>query len=120
MSAQPQNTEIKVYRRARAQMTADRYSSVKALTGEMRPLQVIVPGEEVQILSTKDAVVTDAWRFGHQVVKYVKDTKSVGTVYQTVDGLGFPVRLTNQRRDIQIEKDADHVSDDLFTEVQNA
>lgn len=119
-SAQPLNTEIAVFRRVRSQMANDRHDSVKQMTGEMRPRYVVVPAEEVRVLETKDSVVTDAWRYGHPVVRYNRSAKTPATVYDGVTGLDFPVRLTAQRRDLFITKTEANVGDDLFQDVRDA
>lgn len=128
-SAQPLNAEISVFRRVRAQASQDKHDAIKGM-GRFRVKQVIAPGQEVRTLDTKDAVVTDAWRYGHPVVRYVRGnaaptpagerTKTLQQVYDNVDGLHMPLRLTVERRDIYIEKDAADVSDDLHGETRAA
>lgn len=118
MSAQPLNTEISVYRRVRSQMQTERHDSVKALTGEMKDKYVIVPGEEIRVLATMDAsTVTDAWRYGHPVVRYSRSTKAPADVYAGVSGLDMPVRLTAQRRDIFTQNSEGNETNDLFGDV---
>jgi len=119
MSSQPANAAISIFRRVRVQSSDDRHDAVKVL-GHLRPKYVVVPSEEVSIADTKDGVISDAWRYGHPVVRYVRQTKSLASVYASVPGLQFPVRITNDRRDIHIEKVEGNVTDDLFGEVANA
>ena len=129
-AAQPLNAEISVFRRVRAQTDQDRHDALKGM-GRFRAKQVIAPGQEVRVLETKDAdSVSDAWRYGHPVVRYVRGnaaptpagerTKTLQQVYDNVSGLGMPLRLTVERRDIYIEKDADNVTDDIQGETRAA
>ena len=69
--AQPLNAEISVFRRVRAQTDQDRHDPIKGM-GRFRAKQVIAPSQEIRTLETKDAVVSDAWRYGHPVVRYVR------------------------------------------------
>lgn len=115
-AAQPANTEISVFRRVRVQAANDRHDSVKQM-GIMRPKYVVVPGEEIRVLDTEDGLITDAWRYGHPVVRYSRTAPDRQTVYDNVDGLAMPVRLPGDWRESKIEKTADNVGDDLFDEV---
>jgi len=106
MASQPLNAEVSVFRRVRAQTDQDKHDE------------------------TKDDTVSDAWRYGHPVVRYVRGnsaptpsgerTKTLQQVYDNVSGLGMPLRLTVERRDIYIEKDSDNVGDDLHENVRDA
>jgi hypothetical protein len=118
-AAQPANTEIQVFRRVRVQAINDRHDSLKQM-GRLRSKYVVVPAEEIRVLSTQDDVVTDAWRYGHPVVRYSREAKEVQTVYDNVSDLEMPVRLTVDRREFQIEKTSDAVGDDLFQETRDA
>jgi hypothetical protein len=87
----------------------------------MRPKIVIAPGEEIRTLHTVDETfVTDAWRFGHPVVRYSRELETAANVYTTVTGLAFPVRLTGDTRDLWIEKTDANKADDLHQEVRDA
>ena len=119
-SSQPANTEIQVYRRVRAQAANERHDSVKQM-GRLRDKYVVIPAEEIRVLHTSDdSLITDAWRYGHPVVRYSAPATSVQTVYNNVDNLAMPVRLTVDRREFQIEKTEDAIADDLFQDVSNA
>lgn len=128
-AAQPLNAEISVFRRVRAQTGQDRHDPIKGM-GRFGPKQVIAPSQETRVLETRDAAVSDAWRFGHPVVRYVRGasaptpvgerTKTLQQVYDNVGDLHMPLRLTVERRDIYIEKSAVGVCDDLQGEVRDA
>jgi hypothetical protein len=118
MSAQPLNTDIKVYRRLRTQVANERHDPIK-LQGRVRAKYAVVPGEEIRVLSTLDAVVTDAWRYGHPIVRYARTAQTPNDMYDNIDDLAFPIRLTMEPRDLFIEKTEAAVADDLFTEAQN-
>lgn len=129
MASQPLNAEISVFRRVRAQTSQDKHDALKGM-GRFRVKQVIAPSQEVRVLQTKDDTVSDAWRYGHPVVRYVRGnasptpsgerTKTLQQVYDNVDGLSMPLRLTVERRDIYIEKNSDNVGDDLHENVRDA
>jgi len=128
-AAQPLNAEISVFRRVRAQADQDRHDALKGM-GRFRAKQVIAPSQEVRVLETKDNAVSDAWRYGHPVVRYVRGngaptpagerTKTLQQVYDNVSGLSMPLRLTVERRDIYIEKSAADVADDLQGDTRDA
>lgn len=128
-SAQPLNADISVYRRVRAQTDMDRHDPIKGM-GRFRPKQVIAPGQEIRVLQTYDSNVTDAWRYGHPVVRYVRTnsaptpsgerTKTLQQVYDNVDDLHAPLRLTAERRDVYIEKGPEAVCDDLHEETRES
>lgn len=118
MASQPLNTDISVYRRVRTQVGNERHDPVKML-GRMRAKYMIVPSEEIRVLATNDDVVTDAWRYGHPVVRYQRAAKTPADVYEQVSGLDFPVRLTAEPRDIFIQKDSDNITDDLHENVRD-
>ena len=127
--SQPLNADISVFRRVRVQTDQDKHDSIKGI-GRFRAKQVVAPGQEVRVLETKDATVSDAWRYGHPVVRYVRgsdtptpvgqQTKTLQQVYDNVSGLHMPLRLTAERRDLFIEKAAASVTDDLHEDVRDA
>jgi hypothetical protein len=117
-SGQPANTDIKVFRRVRAQLEPGRHDPV-LLQGRIRPRIVIVPSEEVRVTETRDAVISDAWRLGHPLVRYARGSMAVVTAFAGVSGLDFPVRLTNSHRDLLLQKTLEDVEDDLFKDVQD-
>lgn len=116
MAAQPANTDISVFRRVRVQAANDRHDSIKQM-GIMRAKYVVVPGEEIRVLDTEDSLITDAWRYGHPVVRYSRSAADRQTVYDNVSGLAMPVRLPGDWRESKIEKTQANVGDDLFGEV---
>ena len=126
-SAQPLNADISVFRRVRAQTDQDRHDPIKGM-GRFRAKQVIVPGQEIRVLQTLDAEYSDAWRYGHPVVRYIRGnasptpsgqrTETLQQLYSGVSGLHMPLRLTVERRDIYIEKTTAAVADDLFAQAQ--
>ena len=60
MSAQPANTDIKVYRTVRSYRQALRQDSVAALIKRLRPLVMSVPAEEILVSAlSRDTNVTD-------------------------------------------------------------
>lgn len=60
MSAQPANTDIKVYRTVRSYRQALRQDSVAALIKRLRPLVMSVPAEEILVSAlSRDTTVSD-------------------------------------------------------------
>lgn len=127
MASQPLNADISVFRRVRAQANQDRHDVIKGM-GRFRGKQVIAPGQEVRTLQTYDSNVSDAWRLGHPVVRYVRSdsapagerTKTLQQVYDNVDDLQIPLRLTVERRDVYIEETQASVGGDLQQEVRES
>jgi len=121
MAAQPANTDISVLRRVRVVRDNRRHTSIKHLTTPFDEEIVAVPGEEVLVVEVRDtSFVTDAFRFGHPVVVTKRAVCDVGTVYGSVSGLDFPVRLPGNPREVQIQKTLASKADDLYGELQAA
>ena len=60
MSAQPANTEIAVYRSARSMRQMFRHESVAAIIKRLRPLIMVVPGDEILVgVLTRDTAHSD-------------------------------------------------------------
>ena len=60
MSAQPLNTSISVYRTLRTRRNISRYDSVAAIIKNLRPLVLVVPGQEITAgVLNRDSGVTD-------------------------------------------------------------
>lgn len=60
MSAQPANTDIKIYRTIRAQRDPIRHESVAALIKRLRPLVMSIPTEEILVgVLTRDTATKD-------------------------------------------------------------
>lgn len=60
MSAQPANTDIKIYRTVRAQRQPLWFDSVASLIKRLRPLVMAVPGEEIRVgVLTRDTTTKD-------------------------------------------------------------
>lgn len=118
-NAQPANATISVDRRLRVYRDNRRHTSIKHLTTPFDAQLVAVPGEEIQVLETRDASFrTDAFRLGHAVVVEPRTTCTVADVYAGVAGMDFPVRLPGNPREMQLQKVAANRTDDLYGEVQ--
>ena len=115
--SQPLNTTISVFRRLRTYRANERHTSIKHLTTPFNGNVVAVPGEEVQVLETRDANVSDAFRFGHPIVVYPRTACTLATVYAGVTGLNFPVRMVGNPRELQIENVPASVANDLYGQV---
>lgn len=119
MGAQPLNADISVFRRLRVFRENRRHTSIKHLTTPFDESLVAIPGEEVQVVETRDNNVTDAFRFGHPVVVAPRTPATLADLYAGVSGLDFPVRLTGNPREVQVEKLPANVEDDLYGEAQD-
>lgn len=120
-AAQPANTSISVFQRVRTVRNNKRHTSIKHLTTPFDKAEVALPGDEVQVIEFRDATFkTDAFRFGHPVTVAPRATFSLAQVYAAVAGLDFPVRLIGNPREIQIQKSAANVGDDLFGQIRTA
>jgi hypothetical protein len=120
MASQPLNTTITVQRRARAVRDNRRHTSIKHLTTPFDDFYVPAPGEEVQVVETRDSsFVTDAFRFGHPVVVAPRANCDLATVYAGVTGLDFPVRMIGNPRELQIQKTLANRADDLYGDLRD-
>ena len=115
---QPLNTTISVFRRLRTFRSNERHTSIKHLTTPFNGDVVAVPGEEIQVLETRDANVTDAFRAGHPVVVYPRTACTLATVYAGISGLNFPVRMIGNPRELQVENVAASVNNDLYGQAR--
>jgi hypothetical protein len=100
MASQPLNESIKVYRTVRGFRNSLRNESVKAFTGNLRPLALQVPGEEVPSVDvlTRDTNkgVTPYDRTGRPVVVGIRATKDFSTV-ATLTGIAAPFAIGNDK-----------------------
>jgi hypothetical protein len=120
-AAQPANAAITVFQRLRTVRGNGRHTSVKHLTTPFDTAYVAVPGEEVQVVETRDSSFkSDAFRYGHPVVIAPRAPCELADVYTAVSGLDFPVRMVGNPREIQIQKAANNVTDDMQAEVRSA
>lgn len=118
---QPLNTTISVFRRLRTFRENRRHTSIKHLTTPFDGDLVAVPGEEIQVVETRDynpitgtGFRSDAFRFGHPIVVSPRAQLTLAALYAGVSGLDFPVRLTGNPRELQVQKTAANVADDLY------
>jgi hypothetical protein len=116
MAEQPANVLISINRTVRSQRQELRHESVKPIIGKMRPLVMSVPSREILVDETRDVVASDAFRFGHPVVRYLRPVTSLVTGL-TVAGLDWPVRIG---RDVFLNKDFAHRTEDLHGDLRAA
>lgn len=119
-AAQPANTTISVFQRLRTVRGNGRHTSIKHLTTPYDTANVAVPGEEVLVIEDRDATFkSDAFRYGHPVTVSARAACSIATVYTGISGLDFPVRLPGNPREIQIQKAAANITDDLWAQARS-
>ena len=116
MASQPANSTIAVHRRVRSYRQDLRHNSIKDLTMRMRPLIMSVVGEEVLVTESRDAVVTDAFRNGHPVVRSLREVTTFEEAAEGISGLNFPVQIG---RDKFLEKSDANVADDLQQDLRD-
>lgn len=123
-AAQPANTTIQVFQRLRTIRNNGRHLSIKHLTTPFDTVLVPAPGEEVQVVETRDAAgtytagKTDAFRYGHPVCVMPRHMATLAELYAGTSGLDFPVRLIGNPREIQVQKAPAHVTDDLWANAR--
>lgn len=118
-AAQPANTTIGVEYRLRIFRNNSRHTSVKNLTAPFETALVSVPGEEIQVIETRDAAFkTDAFRFGHPVVVEPRAPLTMADALTNISDMDFPVRMVGNPREVQIQKKFANRTDDLHAEVR--
>lgn len=118
-AAQPANAAISVFRRVRTVRDNRRHTSVKHLTTPFDQALVAVPGEEIQVLETRDgAFRSDAFRYGHPVVVLPRSGCTLAAVYAAVSGLDFPVRMIGNPREVQLQNSDGNQTNDLFGDIK--
>jgi hypothetical protein len=94
MASQPANATIQVFRRIRSQRDDARHEAIRnVLSPGLRALVMVVPGEEVLVNETLDAVVSDRFRFGHPVVRMPRGYTTFQEAVDGISGLAFPVQV---------------------------
>lgn len=121
-AAQPANVSISVFQRLRVIRNNKRHTSIKNLTTPFGEQDVVVPGEEVQVIEYRDAnFKSDAFRFGHPTCVAPRARFSLAALYAALSGtLDFPVRLIGNPREVQIQKAAGFITDDFFGQAASA
>jgi hypothetical protein len=108
MSAQPANTDIKVYRTVRSFRQAFRHESVAALIKQLRPLVMSVPAEEILVeVKSRDSSVTDMSPFmgearhgagrGFPIVIGLRGQVSFGNAQTNLPDVDFAFQIGHDR-----------------------
>jgi len=117
-SAQALNSTISIYRRARAVRDNRRQTSVKSLTTPWDHFLVAIPGEETEVLETRNTgFPSDAFRFGHPVTVYPRTRTTLATVVAAVPNIKL-VKMTGNWREWQIENTTGNQTADLYTRLR--
>jgi hypothetical protein len=117
-SAQALNSTISIYRRARAVRDNRRQTSVKSLTTPWDHFLVAIPGEETEVLETRNTgFPSDAFRFGHPVTVYPRTRTTLATVVAAVPNIKL-VKMTGNWREWQIENTTGNQTADLYTQLR--
>jgi hypothetical protein len=102
-AAQPLNTRIAVFRRARVVRDNARHTTVKHLTTPWGDQYVPAPGEETEVLEVRDiGFRTDAFRYGHPVVVLPRPRLLAKDAIKNIPGTKTVVMFGNLR-EIQLE-----------------
>jgi hypothetical protein len=116
MAEQPALSNVSIFRTVRAYRGEElRHDAIKPITHKMRGLVVSVPAREVLVQETRNASLSDAFRFGHPVVRHLRSVCTLDDVTSGVSGLEFPTRIG---RDVFLAKDENNLADDLHQEVR--
>jgi hypothetical protein len=119
-AAQPANTTISVFRRVRVYRDNRRHTSIKHLTTPFDDQLVAVPGEENEVLETRDTTFrSDAFRYGHPVTVLPRTRTTLASILAAVPDIKLSVLPCNPR-EVQIENTAGHQTDELYQEVAAA
>jgi len=104
MSAQPANTQIKVFRTLRSYRRADRQETIAALTKRLRPQVMSIPGREDLVeVKTRDASVSDFSSYmgearttavrGYPIVIGLRDQVSLAQAQGNLPNIGFSFKI---------------------------
>jgi hypothetical protein len=126
MASQPLNATIAVYRTVRAQREPDRHESIKNITGHLRGLILVDPGNEIRTrVVARDTAVTDFSPYmghasalatrGMPVVVGVQARKDFNVVEQ-LTGIDFPVEIG---ADKFVQEDSTNVGGDLHQDARD-
>ncbi len=115
MSAQPANTDIKVYRTVRSFRDSVRNDSIAALTKRLRPLIARVPGDEnVVEVKARDTTVKD-------FSPYMGEARfGAGRGFPVVIGLKSQVSFANAQTNIDDADFAFQIGADKFIQTTSA
>ncbi len=115
MSAQPANTDIKVYRTVRSFRDSVRNDSIAALTKRLRPLIARVPGDEnVVEVKARDTTVKDFSPFMGEA------RFGAGRGFPVVIGLKSQVSFANAQTNIDDADFAFQIGADKFIQTTSA
>lgn len=118
-AAQPLNTAIQVFQRVRVVYANPLHRSVKAMLAPWSPRVVPAPGKETDFTETLDsAFKSDAWPNGHRVAVAPLGARCMADVV-AISGMDFPVRLPGNFREVQVQKNAANITDDLHQEIRD-
>ena len=117
-NAQPLNTTIQVFRRARVFRDNRRFASIKDLTTPFQTPLVSVPGQENLVLETRDNFVSDAFQYGHAVVVYPRQILTLAQAVSQTPGGVVVSKLPGNEREIQVEMTSANLRTDLYNELQ--
>jgi hypothetical protein len=126
MASQPLNATINVFRRVRSQREAQRHDSIKNITGRLRRLILVDPGNEIRTTVTdRDTGVTDFSTYmgqasaladrGHPIVVGVQARKDFSVVTQ-LTGIDFPVEIAGDKF---VQENAANVGGDLHQDARH-
>jgi len=117
MAEQPSLSNVSIFRTVRSYRQALRHESIKALTGRLRSLVMSVPSREVLIDETRDVAPSDAFRFGHPVVRYLRPQFAFADAVAGIGGLQAPIVIG---QDKFLAKSEANKADDLQADLRAA
>ena len=101
MSAQPANTEIKIFQRVRSQRQQYRHDSVENITKRLRPLVMSVPAHEIlSEVKTRDTTLkgfTPYTRDGFPIVIGAKDYVNFADAQEQLPDVDFAIQIGSDK-----------------------
>lgn len=126
MSAQPLNTDISIYRVVRSYRNAVRQETVAALIKRLRPLVMMIPGQEIAVeVKSRDTTVADfspfmgqashAFGRGFPIVIGLRSQVTFATAETGIASVDFPFQIG---QDKFITNTLAGLTTDLFKNLQ--
>jgi len=111
---QPLNSDIEVFRGIRFQRLDSLTDEVKIRTNGMRPVELVVPGSENNVSSTRDAVYSDAYPDGHKLVVYDNNEVGMAVGMTAIEASAGLVKLIEIGRDRFVRGVTGNADADMF------
>lgn len=132
MASQPANTNIIVRRSIRTRTRSNLNTSIKERTQRLGVQEVMVPGEEIDVVVTVDSAGTNApgpnpaWRYGMPVTVVPRTRPTLAEMLSAAEttaadefALDFPKQIVGTRHDRFLQNTAADAANDLHQEIRD-